>query len=77
MADVAPRPKEETRAWTKKDLRPVSLTPCVSKVVEEFVVEGFVKPAVLDVITVFWTERDWSRKYCYGNSIKIVLLFLL
>ena len=34
----------------KKDLRPVSLTPCVSKVAEEFVVEDFVKPAVRDVI---------------------------
>ena len=26
---------------------------------------------------VFWTERDWSRKSCYGNSIKGVILFLL
>ena len=34
----------------KKDLRRISLTPCVSKVAEEFVVEDVVKPAVLDVI---------------------------
>ena len=26
---------------------------------------------------VFWTERDWSRKSCHGNSIKSVILFLL
>ena len=26
---------------------------------------------------VFWTERDWSRKTCYGNTIKGVILFLL
>ena len=25
----------------------------------------------------FWTERDWSRKSCHGNSIKGVILFLL
>ena len=25
---------------------------------------------------VFWTERDWSWKSCYGNSIKGVILFL-
>ena len=26
---------------------------------------------------VFWTEIDWSRKSCYGKSIKGVILFLL
>ena len=26
---------------------------------------------------VFWTERDWSWKSCYGNDIKGVTLFLL
>ena len=25
----------------------------------------------------FWTERDWTRKRNYGNSIKGVILFLL
>ena len=28
-------------------------------------------------IFVFWTERDWSRKSCYGNAIEGVILFLL
>ena len=28
-------------------------------------------------IFVFWTERDWSRKSCYGNTIEGVSLFLL
>ena len=50
MADVPPLPKKKPVLELKKDLRPVSLTPCVSKVAEEFVVEDFVKPAVLDVI---------------------------
>ena len=34
----------------KKDLRPISLTPCVSKVVEGFLVEDYVKPAILKVV---------------------------
>ena len=34
----------------KKDLRPISLTPCISKVAEDFVVRDYVKPAVLKVI---------------------------
>ena len=24
----------------------------------------------------FWTERDWSQKSCYGNTIEGVILFL-
>ena len=50
MADVPPLPKKKPVLDLKKDLRPVSLTPCVSKVAEEFVGEDVVKPAVLDVI---------------------------
>ena len=50
MADVPPLPKKKPVLELKKDLRPVSLTPCVSKVAEEFVVEDFDKPAVLNVI---------------------------
>ena len=34
----------------QKELRPISLTPCVSKVAEEFVVDGFVKPAVMNIL---------------------------
>ena len=34
----------------EKDLRPISLTPCVSKVAEEFIVEDYVKPASLNLI---------------------------
>ena len=26
-------------------------------------------------ILFFWTERDWSRKSCYGNGIKVVICF--
>ena len=50
MADVVPLPKKKPVNILEKDLRPISLTPCVSKVAEEFIVEDHVKPAVLEVI---------------------------
>ena len=50
MADVPPIPKKKPALNLKRALRTISLAPCVSKVVEEFVVEDIVKPAVLDEI---------------------------
>ena len=50
MADVSPLPIKKPVLDLKKDLRPISLTPCVSKVAEEFVAEDVVKPAFLSVI---------------------------
>ena len=52
MADVLfPLPKKESIEDRKKDFRPISLTPCISKLAEDFVVEDFIKPAALKVIT--------------------------
>ncbi len=34
----------------KKDLRPISLTVCLSKIAEEFIVCDYVKPAVLNIL---------------------------
>ena len=48
--DVSPLPKKKPVDTLEKDLRPISLTPCVSKVAEEFIVEDYVKPAILNVI---------------------------
>ncbi|XP_068756569.1 uncharacterized protein [Montipora capricornis] len=50
MADVTPLPKKKPVVDIKKELRAISLTPCISKVVEEFVGDGFVKPAVMSVL---------------------------
>ena len=50
MADVSPLPKKKPVKDLKKDLRLISLTPSVSKVAEGFVVEDYVKPAILKVI---------------------------
>ena len=50
MADVSRVPKKKLVLDLKKDLRPISLTPCISKVAEGFVVDDYLKPAVLNVI---------------------------
>ena len=50
MADVTPLPKKKPVVEITKELRPISLTPCIFKVAEEFVVHGFVKPAVMSIL---------------------------
>ena len=51
MADVTPLPKTKPVKELKKDLRPISLTACLSKVAEECVVVDYVKPAVVYCVT--------------------------
>ena len=55
----------------KKDLRPISLTPSVSKVAEEFVVKDFLRPALLGVIE---DNRYWVTP---GSSTNIALINML
>ena len=50
MADVVPLQKKKRVNILEKDLRPISLTQCVLKVAEEFIVDDYVKPAVLEMI---------------------------
>ena len=50
MADVTPLPKKKPVVDIQKELRPISLTPCISKAAEEFVVDGFVKPSVMSIL---------------------------
>ena len=49
-ADIIPIPKEKPVRKVNKHLRPISSTPIISKIAEGFVVEHFVKPAVLQRI---------------------------
>ena len=49
-ADVPPLPKKKPVKELKKDIRPISLTPCISKVAEGFIVDDYVKLAVMSVI---------------------------
>ena len=46
-ADVVPIPKEKPVRDINRHLRPISLTSIVSKLAEDYVVDCFVKPAVL------------------------------
>ena len=50
FADVSPLPKAKPVEVLKKQLRPISLTPCLSKVAEDCVVVDYVTPAVLQVL---------------------------
>ena len=45
-ANIAPLPKSSTVNDINTDLRPISLTPTISKIAEEYVVVNNVKPAV-------------------------------
>ena len=49
-ADIVPVPKQKPAKDVNKDLRPISLTPILSKVAEEFVIQEYVKPAILKEI---------------------------
>ena len=49
-ADVTPLPKKMPVQNLKKDLRPIPLTPCLSKVAEDFVVTDHLKPTVMKVL---------------------------
>ena len=44
-ANVVPVPKQKPVKDVNKHLRPISLTPVLSKIAEDFVVEEFIKPA--------------------------------
>ena len=43
-------PKQRPIKDVNKHLRPISLTPIISKIAEEHIVETYIKPAVLDIL---------------------------
>ena len=47
---LSPLPKTKPVEVLKKQLRPISLTPCLSKVAEDCVIVDYVKPAVLQIL---------------------------
>ena len=49
-ADVIPLPKQKPITDINKHLRPISLTSCISKVSEEFIVSNYIAPAILKII---------------------------
>ncbi|KXJ06855.1 RNA-directed DNA polymerase from mobile element jockey [Exaiptasia diaphana] len=46
-ADITPLPKTSPVTDVNKHLRPISLTPILSKVGEELIIDGYIKPAIL------------------------------
>ncbi|PFX17966.1 Furin-like protease 1, isoform 1-CRR [Stylophora pistillata] len=50
LADVSPIPKRKLVKDVKKDLRPISLTPCLCNLAEDLVVTNYVKPAALRIL---------------------------
>ena len=50
LANVSPLQKKKPVNDLKKDIRPISLTSCLSKVAEDCIVADYVKPAVLKVL---------------------------
>ena len=50
MADVVPVPKQKPVTVFNKHLRPISLTPTISKLAEDFIVAHHIGPAVMEVI---------------------------
>ena len=50
QADITPIPKEKPVSNISKHLRPISLTPALNKLAEDFVVEKHIPPAVLKII---------------------------
>ena len=49
-ADVIPIPKEKPVTDIKNQLRPISLTPAVSKIAEDFIIKSYISPAILKII---------------------------
>ena len=64
-ADVVPIPKEKPIQDINRQLRPISLTPILSKLAEELVVMIYVKPAVMELIDSkqFGTVPDSCTTY--------------
>ena len=50
MADVSPIPKQKPVQDISKHPRPISLTPVISKLAVEVVVDRYVKPAILQIV---------------------------
>lgn len=49
-ANITPIPKVKLVTNLKNELRPISLTPCLSKMAEDLIVKDYIKPAVLKII---------------------------
>ena len=90
LANVIPVPKEKVVLDINKHLRPISLTCCLAKIAEEFVIEKFVGPAILKNIDpnqfggIPWSSstialismlHNWAGATDgSGNSVRVLLV---
>jgi len=70
LADITPLPKVKQVSDPKKELRPISLTPALSKITEDFIVSDYIKPALEEKVapnqfgTADSTQRSSSILLC-------------
>ena len=71
MAEASPLAKKKPVQDVSKDLRPISLTSILSKICEDFVVEKFIKPAVLEILDPhqFGTVPESSTTHALINVV--------
>jgi hypothetical protein len=69
-ANISPIPKETQITNINKHLRPISLTPILSKVAEEFVLERHLKSAILKIL-------DPKQLLVARSSTKVALVSML
>ena len=67
-ANVTPIPKNSSITNVNNDLRPISLTPAVSKIAEDYVVDEHIKPAVLRYIG--HNQYGYSKLINYSRPCK-------
>ena len=61
-ADVTPLPKvKPITVVSKHKLRPISLTPSLSKLAKDFVVHAFVAPAILEIVNP--NQLDYTKAF--------------
>ena len=76
MANIITLPKQNPERHVNKHLRPISLTPTLSKIAEEFIVKVYVKPAALKEISAnqfgcvpkSLMDQACRWKWCYRTS---------
>lgn len=90
FADVTPLPKQKPITNVSKHIRPISLTPSLSKVAEDFVVRMYVGPAILNIIdpnqfgaipksstaqALISMTHEWSKATDgTGAAVRVILL---
>ena len=70
LADVTPLPKVKQVSDPKKELRPISLTPALSKIAEDFIVSDYIKPALEEKVAPNQYHHNWHHNWlfhCYGS----------